>query len=287
MDAKKRGDGSWLVQLTSSRRPPAHRRVDLRPAPQHVTPADYRRPDHCRALSRPRHKAPTPGEATRRTWRRGWVPRPGTPRRMGNSAGERRHAGSGTARADSAAADGPARVARLRTAYCPRARRRPEASSLGSSRGAAAARIRAARALRLRPPPRRRRRAPQPGGVVQPAVRPRGTRARLRTPASRRTPGPLRRARRRLRHRQPRTPPRWPRPRPPLRRYQPPRRYLPPRRPSRPRGKPSANRRRARAGRRRAGGGPRYRPGTRSCSAARASETSQTRARPAAADGGR
>jgi hypothetical protein len=165
---------------------------------------------------------------------------------------------------------------------------------------------------RLRPPPRRRCRALRrparrgwpprsPGRRHMPRrrassprlhawLRPGGTGGQRRSPGSRRSRGSPRIPRRasRCSRRSAEPPPRWPR-RLPLRWLQLrrqrrlPRRRLPlswphqPHQPHQPRQlnrMPRASRRRARAGRQRAADGPRCRPGTRSCSATRASETS-------------
>ena len=290
-DAKKRGDGSWLVQLdfiTDGRLHTAEWIFD--PRRRHVTPAD----DNAARMSLPgieppQPAAPAPGEATVTHL----APRLGTasgngPSGMGNSAmASAGHGGSaiGNGLGNGLGSGGRARHERPGSTR-PAVPEPKVADQEAPQPREQQPREQQAREYEPREPEapaaaagRRRDGHRSPAGWHSPGawMRPRGTRARLRTPASRRTPGPLRRARRRRRHRQPRTPPRWPRL--PLRRYQPPRRYLPPRRPRRPRGKPSANRRRARAGRRRAGGGPRCRPGTRSCSATRASETSQARVR--------
>ena len=64
-DAKKRGDGSWQVQLTFIlRRPPAHGRVGLRSAPPARDPCRrQRRRMSCRACAAAPGR-PVPGEAT-------------------------------------------------------------------------------------------------------------------------------------------------------------------------------------------------------------------------------
>jgi hypothetical protein len=123
--------------------------------------------------------------------------------------------------------------------------------------------------------PRRRASSARPHA----RLRPRGTGG---TDGQPRSPGSRRSRRCASRCRRPaEPPPRCPR-RPPLRR-QPhpqcrrPRRRLPQSRLHQPRQlsqRPRVSRRRARAGRQRAADGPRCRPGTRSCSATRASETS-------------
>ena len=293
-DAKKRGDGSWLVQLdfiTGGRLHTAEWIFD--PRRRHVTPAD----DNAARMSLPgteppQPAAPAPGEATvtHLAPRLGTAPGNG-PSGMDNGAmASAGHGSSAIGNSGSAIGNGlgnglgsggrarherpgSTRPAVPEPKVADQEAHQPRSSSRASSSRANSRR----ESPRLRPPPRGRRGAHRsPAGWHSPgaSMRPRGTRGRLRSPASLRSPAPLRRARRRRRHRRPGTPPRLS-----LRWYQPPRRHLPPRRPRRPRRRPSASRRRARAGRRRAAGGPRCRPGTRSCSATRASETSQARVR--------
>ena len=318
-DAKKRGDGSWLVQLTfitGGRLHAAEWIFD--PRRRHVLPAD----DNAARMSLPGSEppqpaAPPPGEATvthlapRLSNASGFGPS-GTGNAtmasaghgngamgngLGNSlgnGGRARYERPGAARpavpepkvaeweAQPRASRRPSRRAERREPEAPAASAPPVPSAPPASPAQVAAQVSEA----TQAPPAR---VPQPGGVAQPA---RHARPAQDSQAAAGLPGRRGAASRHRHHRRAGTPPRCHRPRPPPPRYQPPRRRLRPSRSSRPRPprrKPQVSRRRARAGRQRAAGGPRCRPGTRSCSAARASETSQTRVRrpPAAADGGR
>ena len=331
-DAKKRSDGSWLVQLTFISAGLLHAAEWVfDPRRRHVLPAD----DNAARMSLPGSEppqpaAPAPGEATvthlapRLNTAAGFGPGGAGNGAMGNGLGNGLGQG-GRPRYERPAAALPAapepkvaeweasqsRETQSRERHSPGklshgnpspAKRRLERLRPGNPRPESHCRRRTSRASlsgaspRLRPPPRRRCRAlprPVPRGWppksrgrrpmprrrassprLDARLRPRGTGGQPRSPGSRRnrrSPGILRRASRC--RRRPAEPPRRRPRRLPLRR-------LPLSRPRQPRRarhlsrRPRASRRRAKAGRQRAVGGPRCRPGTRSCSATRASGTS-------------
>ena len=335
-DAKKRGDGSWLVQLTfitGGRLHAAEWIFD--PRRRHVLPAD----DNAARMSLPGSEppqpaAPAPGEATvthlapRLNTASGFGPSGAGNGAMGNGLGDGLGNG-GRPRYERPAAARPAapsprspsgrlpepretqpregqpwesqpretqpREAQARESQTrepqpresqPREpeRREPEAPAAAappvpSTPPASPARV-AAQVSRARHMPRRRASSPRLRAWRRPRRPPGmgGTGGQPRSPGSRRSRGSPRIPRRASRRRRrPAGPPprrlrRLPRRRCRLSR----RRPLPsrPRQLSRLSRRPRASRRHARAGRQREAGGPRCRPGTRSCSATRASGTS-------------
>ena len=313
-DAKKRGDGSWLVQLTfisAGRLHAAEWNFD--PRRRHVLPAD----DNAARMSLPGSEppqpaAPAPGEATvthlapRLNTASGFGPAGAGNGAMGNGLGNGLGQG-GRPRYERPAAALPAvpepKVAEWEASQ-PRETQPREAQPRESQPRETPPREAQARESQAREPlpqenqprePERREPAPPVPSAPRPArrgwpprspgrrpiprrrassprldarLRPRGTGGQPRSRGSPRIPRRASRCRRR-----PAEPPRRRPRRLPLRR-------LPLSRPRRPRRarhlsrRPRASRRRAKAGRQRAVGGPRYRPGTRSCSATRASGTS-------------
>ena len=284
-DAKKRGDGSWLVQLTfisAGRLHAAEWNFD--PRRRHVLPAD----DNAARMSLPGSEppqpaAPAPGEATvthlapRLNTASGFGPAGAGNGAMGNGLGNGLGQG-GRPRYERPAAALPAvpepKVAEWEASQPretqPREAQPRESQPRGATRPESHCRRRTSRASpsgaspRLRPPPRRRASPPRldhgrraAGRHGRPAQEPRvaqDSQARQQMPppsgGTSATAAPAAAA---------------------------PAAAVEPRQPRRARHlsrRPRASRRRAKAGRQRAVGGPRYRPGTRSCSATRASGTS-------------
>ncbi len=300
-DAKKRGDGSWQVQLTfitGGRLHIAEWMFD--PRRRHVLPAD----DNAARMSLPgteppQPAAPAPGEATvthlaprlSTASGHGRVRWPGAmgPAGMGNGAvasaghgnGTLGNGGNGNGLGNGGRAPhdrpGPGRSAIPEPTAPESAVTEPEAQEPRQTEAPAAA----APSVSSAPPASPARvaaRVAQPESMAQPGrVPPSAPALTGATCAAAEDSRVVRRARRRRRHRVPRTRPRCLRPLPPVLRCRSLRPRLRPRPPRRLRRKPRASRRRARAGRLRAAGGPRCRPGTRSCSAVRASGTNPRR----------